>query len=136
MLPPKMFTRPFRSYTRFYFTVANLLAHNNKSQICYCGQISLQSAAVNCSFTDNMTDLRGVLFILLVMATYSKQFDNKMYLGVTILERSLIGANQQQQHECIVLWCTKLFFIEDSSSGLIILKVSNNIHLPEFLNFK
>ena len=31
--------------------VANLLAHNNKSQICYCGQISLQSAAVNCSFS-------------------------------------------------------------------------------------
>ena len=27
--------------------VANLLAHNNISQICYCGQISLQSAAVN-----------------------------------------------------------------------------------------
>ena len=32
--------------------VANLLAHNNKSQICYCGQISLQSAEVNCSFSD------------------------------------------------------------------------------------
>ena len=32
--------------------VANLLAHNNKSQICYCGQISLQSAAVNCSLSD------------------------------------------------------------------------------------
>ena len=27
--------------------VAILLAHNNISQICYCGQISLQSAAVN-----------------------------------------------------------------------------------------
>ena len=27
--------------------VANLLAHNNKSQICYCGQISLECAAVN-----------------------------------------------------------------------------------------
>ena len=26
--------------------VANLLAHNNRSQICYCGQISLQSTAV------------------------------------------------------------------------------------------
>ena len=25
---------------------ANLLAHNNISQICYCGQISLQSALV------------------------------------------------------------------------------------------
>ena len=32
--------------------VANLLALNNKSQICYCGQISLQSVAVNCSFSD------------------------------------------------------------------------------------
>ena len=34
--------------------VVNLLAHNNKSQICYCGQISLQSAAVNCSFSDTL----------------------------------------------------------------------------------
>ena len=33
------------------FDEANLLAHNNKSQICYCGQISLQSTAVNCSFS-------------------------------------------------------------------------------------
>ena len=46
--------------------VANLLAHNNISQICYCGQISLQSAAVNCSFSDNLTPL-GVTFILLAM---------------------------------------------------------------------
>ena len=38
-----------------------MLAHNNKSQICYCGQISLQSAAVNCQ-----TPL-GVTFILLAM---------------------------------------------------------------------
>ena len=47
-------------------TVANLLAHNNKLQICYCGQISLQSAAVNCSFSDSLTPL-GVPFILLAM---------------------------------------------------------------------
>ena len=39
--------------------VANLLAHNNISQICYCGQISLQSAAVNCSFSDNLQHLWG-----------------------------------------------------------------------------
>ena len=32
--------------------VANLLALNNISQICYCGQISLQRAAVDCSFSD------------------------------------------------------------------------------------
>ena len=30
--------------------VSNLLAHNNISRICYCRQISLQRAAVNCSF--------------------------------------------------------------------------------------
>ena len=46
--------------------IANLLAHNNLSQICYCGQISLQSAAVNCSFSDNLTPL-GVTFILLAI---------------------------------------------------------------------
>ena len=33
--------------------VANLLAHNNISQICYCDQISLQSAVVN-SFSDTL----------------------------------------------------------------------------------
>ena len=33
-------------------SLVNILAHNNKSQICYCGQISLQSAAVNGSFSD------------------------------------------------------------------------------------
>ena len=42
--------------------VANLLAHNNKCQICYCGQISLQSAAVNCSFSDNLTYYGGNIY--------------------------------------------------------------------------
>ena len=42
--------------------VANLLPHNNISQICYCGQISLQSAAVNCSFSDNLTIMEGNIF--------------------------------------------------------------------------
>ena len=46
--------------------VANLLAHNNICQICYCGQILLQSAEVNCSISDNHTPL-GVTFILLAM---------------------------------------------------------------------
>ena len=55
------------SKLHFILAVANLLAHNNKSQICYCGQISLQSVAVNCSFSDNLTPL-GVTFIFLAMA--------------------------------------------------------------------
>ena len=46
--------------------VANLLAHNNTSKICYCGQISLQSAAVNSTFSDNLAPW-GVPFILLAM---------------------------------------------------------------------
>ena len=42
--------------------VANLLAHNNKSQICYCGQISLQSAAVNWRVSDNLTPFGGNIY--------------------------------------------------------------------------
>ena len=65
MLPHKSFCLPI-SKLHSILAVANLLAHNNISQICYCGQILLQSAAVNCSFSDNLTPL-GVTFILLVM---------------------------------------------------------------------
>ena len=52
--------------------VANLLAHNNISRICYCGQISLQSAAVNCIFSDSLAPLRissillAIVYILFV----------------------------------------------------------------------
>ena len=42
--------------------VVNLLAHNNKSQICYCSQISLQSAADNCGFSDNLASLGGNIY--------------------------------------------------------------------------
>ena len=52
--------------------VANLLAHNNISQICYCGQISLQSAAVSCCLSDDLTPL-GVTLILLVMVPFISQ---------------------------------------------------------------
>ena len=38
--------------SKLHSILANLLAHNNKSQFCYCGLISLQSAAANCSFSD------------------------------------------------------------------------------------
>ena len=51
MVPPKSVYLPI-SKLHSILALANLLAHNNKSQICYCGQISLQSAAVNCSFSD------------------------------------------------------------------------------------
>ena len=46
--------------------VSNLLAHNNKFKIFNRGQISLQSAADNCSFSDNLTPL-GVAIVLLAM---------------------------------------------------------------------
>ena len=58
--------------------VANLLAHNNKSQICYCGQISLQSATVF------LTPL-GVTFILLAMvqdSIYSRKGYQKTLIWV------------------------------------------------------
>ena len=65
MVPPKGVCLPI-SKLHSILAVANLLAHNNISQICYCGQISLQSAAVNCSFSANLTPLR-VSFIMLAM---------------------------------------------------------------------
>ena len=46
MLPPKGVYLPI-SKLHSILVVANLLAHFNMSQICYCGKISLQSAAVN-----------------------------------------------------------------------------------------
>ena len=65
MLPPKIDHLSI-SKLQSILAVANLLAHINisLSQICCCSQISLQSAAVNCSFSDNLTPL-GVPFILL-----------------------------------------------------------------------
>ena len=59
--------------------VANLLAHNSISQICYCGQISLQSAAVNYSFSYNIIPL-GVTFNLLAMVPILYVFKNKSFL--------------------------------------------------------
>ena len=48
------------------FSRSEFTCHNNISQICYCGRISLQSTEVNCSFSDNLTPL-GVTFTLLAM---------------------------------------------------------------------
>ena len=61
MLPPKPISK-----LHSILALANLLAHNNISQICYCSQISLQNTPFNCSFSDNLTHL-GVTFILMAM---------------------------------------------------------------------
>ena len=54
MLPPP----PQRSLLAYFEATLDFsrskFAHNNISQICYCGQISLQSAAANCTFSDNV----------------------------------------------------------------------------------
>ena len=51
--------------------IANLLAHNYKSQICYCGQISLQSAAVI------LKHLELLLILLLLVHTMHQNLDKK-----------------------------------------------------------
>ena len=56
---PKSVYSPI-SKLHFILVVANLLAHNNISEICYSDQISLQSAAVI-----NFSDIKT--FILLAM---------------------------------------------------------------------
>ena len=53
---------PQRCFLAHFEAVANLLAHNSIRKICYCGQSSLQSAAVNCSFSDNLKPLGGNIY--------------------------------------------------------------------------
>ena len=60
--------------------LANSLALNNISQICYYGKISLQSVTVKCSFSDNLKHL-GVTFILLVIV--------HLYLRIELFEHNL-----------------------------------------------
>ena len=92
MLPPNVFTCPI-SKLHSILAVANLLAHNKTIQICYCGEISLQSAAGKCSFSDNLTPL-GVTFILIAMThfcmkyyIYNARSDTKI-LGIISLSKS------------------------------------------------
>ena len=77
MLPPKVFTCSFRfSKLHSILTVANLLAHNNISQISYCDQILLQSAAVNCSISDTF----GGNIYFASDGTYESEVDNSFII--------------------------------------------------------
>ena len=49
-----------------YIYIYIYLYNNNINQICYCGQISLLNASVNCSYSNYLRPL-GVIFILLTM---------------------------------------------------------------------
>ena len=71
MIPPKGVYLPI-SKLHSISAVANLFAHNNVSEISYCGQISLQSAAVSCSFSDNLTPLGVTFFLLILIYTQGK----------------------------------------------------------------
>ena len=65
--------------------VVNLLAHNNKSQICYCGQISLQSAADNWSFYDTFGGniyFAGDGTFIIVMRNYIHSINSKTIINV------------------------------------------------------
>ena len=80
VLPPKSAYLPI-SKLHSILAVTNLLAHNNISQICYCGQISIQSAAVTVS--DNLTILR-VTFILLAMVHLQKRYPKLVKLNLNL----------------------------------------------------
>ena len=65
MLTPKVFVCQPISKLRSNLALANLLAPNNKSQIYYCGQTSLQNAAVF------LTPLRGNIYFAYLNKLYS-----------------------------------------------------------------
>ena len=61
MLPSKVFTEVAIHFeATLYFSLTNFLAYNNiakSKSVANCRQISLQSAAVDCSFSDNLIPL-------------------------------------------------------------------------------
>ena len=69
MLPPKDIYLPI-SELHSILALANFVAHNKISQLCYCGQILLQRIAVNCSFSytfgGNFYFAGDVTYILLI----------------------------------------------------------------------
>ena len=66
------------------FSRSESLAHNNISQICYWGQIPLQSAVVNCSFSDNLAPF-GVTFILPAMVHTYTDFYIYIYIETALI---------------------------------------------------
>ena len=62
--------------SKLHSILANLLAHNNTRQICYCGQISLQSATVNCSFSGHLTSLGVTIINFILLAIYKLIYIN------------------------------------------------------------
>ena len=88
------------------FALANLLAHNNINQICCCGQISSHSAAVNFSFSDNLTTLE-VTFILLVI--------ERLYIIIYVLSLLkfsfvFLSSYQLVSSICFVMSLQKVFW--------------------------
>ena len=61
MLPSKSVYLPI-SKLHSILAIANLLANNNLSQICYCSQISLPRAAGNCKFSDKLKPLEDNIY--------------------------------------------------------------------------
>ena len=131
-----MFTCPFRIKLHPILAVANLLAHNNKSHICYCGQISLQSAAVICTFSDNLTTFEGggggVTYILLAVV-HIKYFCWKIaskrakwiYFVVTLLIFEYIIQNILKSDEFYNTW-QKVHNDHQSLYSLLIPEISTN----------
>ena len=72
MLPQRCLLACFEAALNFTLVVANFFAHNNISQICYCGQISLQSAAVKFSvkFSNNAQCINLKMFLKLKFTKY------------------------------------------------------------------
>ena len=69
---------------------ATLLAHNNINQICYCGQISLQSAAVNSNFSDNLAPFgSNIYFAVDGTFMFIKSFGNIYIYSYIYLENCI-----------------------------------------------
>ena len=103
--------------------VANLLVHNNISQICYCGEISLQSDAVNCSFSDTFRGniyfagdgtLKHIFINVSVFFTRTANYSlNQKYAPRVTSNLSQICSFHQQSDNRITNFCRNYSAVEE-----------------------
>ena len=99
---------PLRCLLAHFEATLDLLTSNNISEICYCGQISLQSAAVNCIFSYNLTPL-WVTFILLPMVQFTVQSTNATLTADTFLLIFIYVSHNVHHISSSLQWINFLF---------------------------
>ena len=97
--------------SKLHSILAEFFAHNNISQICYCGQISLQSAAANSIFFFLQSDTFGGniyfagddtwQFIQLMDSDLVNFFKSHLLVSHVFIGLTFLKPETFSSHECL-----------------------------------